>query len=154
MIPHLPSPFWSGYCQFTATIRKETALARKRCSPLKAAKEKKAATCGIGCASCAFSYIYTLDGPASYIGSISLVTIRRHYLHCMRIIDVYGATYGVKERVFTGRFLESRGGNTKLRAGMEWGVWSRFLLRERRDQSVSYPNLFTIIHDHSDFRFR
>ena len=37
--------------------------------------------------------------------------------------------------------------------GIGWVAWSyRLFLRVRRDQSVPYPNLFTIAHDHSDFR--
>ena len=46
---------------------------------------------------------YTLDGlretvPAA-LNSVSSVTIHRHYLHCMRIINAYGSgeIYGTKE---------------------------------------------------------
>ena len=50
------------------------------------------------------------------------------------------------------RLLTSQSGNIKPRVGVIWGeaagaehgAWSyRLFLRERRDRSVSYPNLFT-----------
>lgn len=153
MIPRLPPPFWPGCRQLTAIISKATTLAGKRRSLLKAAKEKKAATCGMTCTSCAFSCTYTLDGPASCIGPISLVTIRRHYFHCMRIFDAYGATYGCQGAGLRRQMLESQSGNTKLRAGVGQGGWSRLFEREKGSACI-IPNLFAITHDHSGFRFR